>query len=175
MRRGVSTKRPWYYEMEEPGYNYRITDVQCALGISQFRNIDSWVNRRREIARTYTKMLEECDLQLPVHETGYSRSSFHLYVIQVPNRDSLFLHLRDQGIGTQVHYIPVHLQPYYRNKYGTHPGQLPVTEAYFEKCLSLPCFVDLSLEQCCEIGEMIKQSEISGHKNDDETNNFYSR
>lgn len=156
MRRNISKMRPWYYEMEDVGYNFRITDIQCALGISQLKNIDVWVKKRRQIASAYHEVFKSFkNIVIPLSETESSKSSFHLYVIQVDDRDGLYLKLKEEDILTQVHYMPIHLQPYYRNKYGLNPGSLPVTEEYSEKCLTLPCYVDLDIGVCHDIAEKI--------------------
>jgi perosamine synthetase len=133
---------PWYYEMHDLGFNYRITDIQCALGTSQLASLAVWVDRRRELASVYDTAFAGCDLITP-YESPWARSSYHLYVVQTDDsvtRRALFETLRDAGIGVQVHYIPVHTQPYYRERFGTRDGDCPVAEAYYERCLTLPLF-----------------------------------
>jgi perosamine synthetase len=137
---------PWYYEMQELGYNYRITDFQCALGMNQLAKVDEWVERRRQIARRYDEAFVDMDeTVIPYQATG-TRSAYHLYVVQVVDRlasgrrKRVFEYLRAQGLGVQVHYIPVHLQPYYQGNWGYSAGDFPVAESYYEQCFSLPIF-----------------------------------
>ena len=135
---------PWYYEMHDLGYNYRITDLQCALGLSQLTKLDDWVCQRRQIAQTYNKAFRDvADLILP-YEPPNTQSSYHLYVLQVKGnterRKTIFETLRAKGIGTQVHYIPVHLQPYYQKQFGFKPGDFPNAEQYYTRCFSIPMF-----------------------------------
>jgi len=136
--------RPWYYEAQELGYNYRLTDIQCALGQSQLRRLGRFVARRRELVRRYEERLRpgvEMGLLRLLREPEGRESSWHLFPIRIPaRRDEAHLALRERGIGTQVHYIPVHLQPYYRERFGTGPGDCPEAEAHFEEALSLPLF-----------------------------------
>ena len=139
---------PWYYEMTDVGYNYRITDFQCALGLSQLRKLDRFIARRQEIVDRYNEAfadLPRADIPiLPRPDTCCP--AWHLYVLQIDfpalgkTRVEVMNNLRERGVGTQVHYIPVHLQPYYRRKYGYRPGMCPNAEQYYERCLSLPLF-----------------------------------
>jgi dTDP-4-amino-4,6-dideoxygalactose transaminase len=136
----------WYYEMQELGYNYRITDIQCALGLSQLRRIDSFVRRRREIATRYAEALGSIPgLSLP-QEPKDVRSSYHLYVLQLPierlrgGRRAVFDALYSRKIGVNVHYIPVHLQPFYRERYGYRPGDFPSAESYYRRAISIPIY-----------------------------------
>jgi len=132
---------PWYYEMQHLGFNYRITDIQCALGISQLRKLKTFIGHRREAARLYNDLLcgiEEAEL--PVERDGY-RSAWHLYPVRIKkaqNRKMVFENLHKNKIGVQVHYIPVHLQPYYRKSFGYKRGDYPVSERYYERAITLP-------------------------------------
>ena len=131
---------PWYYEMHELGYNYRITDFQCAMGLVQMQRLDEFVSKRREIWKYYNNKLSGIDgFQTPVEREGV-RSAWHLYVAQVKRRDELLAYLHKNGIGAHAMYIPVHLQPYYQKNYGYQKGDFPKAEAYFDKCLVLPMY-----------------------------------
>ncbi len=137
---------PWYYEMHDLGFNYRLTDIQAALGVSQMRKLDSFIERRREIVEQYNRAFdEEDDLITPFERPGV-RSAFHLYVVQIDfakigkKRKDVIEELRRNGIGTQVHYIPVHLHPYYKKRFGFRPGDFPRAEVFYEQALSLPLY-----------------------------------
>ncbi len=144
-----SKVNPWYYEMQELGFNYRITDLQCALGLTQFEKLDYFVARRREIATKYNEAFKGIECVKMMKESEKSKSAWHLYVVQIDfqrlgkSRSLVMNNLRKKGIGTQVHYIPVHLQPYYK-KMGYKKGDYPVSEQYYKFCLSLPLFPELS-------------------------------
>jgi UDP-4-amino-4,6-dideoxy-N-acetyl-beta-L-altrosamine transaminase len=139
---------PWYYEQQCLGFNYRLTDIQAALGLSQLNNLDKWIERRHKIADTYDALLAELPLILP-RRPSESRSASHLYVVQVdPLRTQLkrrvvFERLRAAGVGVNVHYVPVHTHPDFR-ALGFHAGQFPASEAYYSRCLSLPMFAALT-------------------------------
>lgn len=135
----------WYYEMQELGFNYRLTDIQSALGLSQLSRADEGVHRRREIATQYYNKLKEADF-IKGQSSVISGHAYHLYVIETENREELFNHLRSLNIIVQVHYIPVHLMPYYR-KFGWKEGDLPHAEKYYQHCLSLPMFPTLEDEE----------------------------
>lgn len=142
----IKTMNPWYYEQIELGFNYRITDIQCALGLSQLGRIGRFIERRREIVQQYNQAFEGIDtIQIP-YEREESISNFHLYVllfefdcIGIP-RARFIRELKRSGIKTQVHYIPVHTQPFYQKQYGTRWGDFPNAEDYYQKCLSIPLY-----------------------------------
>ena len=136
----------WYYEMQELGFNYRITDFQAALGISQLRRADAGLDRRQQIARTYNEAFAPISgIRTPyVAENIYH--AYHLYIIQVADRLGLYNYLHENKIYAQVHYVPLHLMPYYR-QLGNKKGDLPVVEAYYEHCLSLPMYPTLTDEE----------------------------
>lgn len=139
------TPRAWYYEMHEFGFNYRLPDVLCALGISQLSKLDRFVARRRQLTRLYDEALKPlAPLVRPVPPVPDCDPALHLYAVLVAfdeikiTRQQLMARLREHGIGTQVHYIPVHRQPYYRGLYGDL--DLPGADAYYHRELSLPLF-----------------------------------
>lgn len=135
----------WYMEMQELGYNYRIPDLLCALGNSQLKTIDTNLKNRRNIAKIYNEAFSDLGIVLPSNDLIQSHA-FHLYVIQTETRKALYDYLREEGIFAQVHYIPVHLMPYYK-KLGWDNGQLPIAESYYQKCLSLPMYHSLSEDE----------------------------
>jgi UDP-4-amino-4,6-dideoxy-N-acetyl-beta-L-altrosamine transaminase len=133
----------WYYEMQELGFNYRLSDMQAALGASQLKRADIHLKRRREIAEKYDNAIAELEAikrpETVLDKTNKRGHAYHLYVIQTEKRLELYNYLREHKIFTQVHYIPVHLQPYYK-QFGWKEGDMPIAEAYYEKCLSLPMY-----------------------------------
>ena len=136
----------WYYEMQELGYNYRLTDFQAALGLSQLKRADEGLKRRQKIAVRYNEAFKRiADIQTPYASPDVFHA-YHLYIIQVPDRLDLYNYLHENGIYAQVHYIPLHLMPYYREQ-GNKPGDLPVAEKYYSRCLSLPLFPTLTDEE----------------------------
>jgi perosamine synthetase len=153
----------WFYEMVDLGYNYRITDFQCALGISQLKKLPQWVDRRREIAQRYNKAFQSIPRvkQLLVLEKIFH--SYHLYVVRLDldgtnlDRGLIFRKLREAGIGVNVHYVPIHLHPYYQNRFNTRLGQYPVAEAAYEKIISLPMYPGLKEEQQMQTIEHLKK------------------
>lgn len=131
----------WYYEMQELGYNYRISDINCALGISQLKKAEQGLKRRNEIAQKYTNAFRNTNVISPeVSDNVYH--AYHLYVIQISDRLGLYNYLRKHNIFAQVHYLPVHLHPYYKEM-GWKKGDFPASENYYEQCLSLPMFPTL--------------------------------
>jgi UDP-4-amino-4,6-dideoxy-N-acetyl-beta-L-altrosamine transaminase len=135
----------WYYEMHELGYNYRLTDIQAALGISQLRRAADNLERRVEIARRYDRAFEGTAVTVRPTPPNVVHA-YHLYVVEVEHRRELYDALRAKNIIAQVHYIPVHLQPYYR-QFGWKHGDLPHAEAYYARCLSLPMFPALTTDE----------------------------
>ncbi|MVV51318.1 UDP-4-amino-4,6-dideoxy-N-acetyl-beta-L-altrosamine transaminase [Pseudomonas sp. PB120] len=142
---------PWYYQQVELGFNYRITDLQAALGLSQLSKLDGFIERRRELAARYARLLADLPLTLPCAQPE-AESAWHLYVVRLQtDRISLshrqvFEGLRAAGVGVNLHYIPVHLQPYYRDL-GFAGGDFPQAERYYAEAISLPLFPLLSDEQ----------------------------
>lgn len=134
----------WYMEMQELGYNYRMPDMLCALGISQMRRADEGLARRRELAAYYNAAFASEPQVRPL--AGAPGHAYHLYVIQVPNRKSLYDFLREKQIFTQVHYIPVHTMPYYQ-QLGWQSGDFPQAERYYGHCLSIPLYPSLTDDQ----------------------------
>ncbi len=137
----------WFYEMVDLGFNYRLTDIQCALGISQLKRLPAWVYRRQEIARQYDAAFAAMPGVRPLTVRPGVSHAYHLYVIRLDpevltghDRAFIFRALRAEGLGVNVHYIPVHLHPFYRKRYGTGPGLCPVAEAAYETIVSLPMF-----------------------------------
>lgn len=137
----------WYYEMQELGYNYRITEMQAALGIRQLKRLDWSIERRNEIAKKYDEAFKGTIVKTPYRQEGIVHG-FHLYIIQVPadKRKSLYDYLRVNNVYSQVLYIPAHLMPYYR-QFGWKVGDMPVAEEYYSKCLALPMFPTLTDEE----------------------------
>jgi UDP-4-amino-4,6-dideoxy-N-acetyl-beta-L-altrosamine transaminase len=131
----------WYYEQQALGFNYRITDMQAALGLSQLQRLDEYIQRRNSLARRYDTALRGLPLRLPEVAAG-NLSAFHLYVIrlvQIGDQRRVFERLRERGIGVNVHYMPVHLQPYYR-QFGFSPGLFPEAEAHGTQAITLPLY-----------------------------------
>lgn len=135
----------WYMEMQDLGYNYRLTDFQCALGISQLSRADKGLSRRKELARKYWEAFKDKDFIKG--QSGFVEGhAYHLYVIEVERRLELYNFLREKNIFAQVHYIPTHLMPYYRQR-GWKEGDLPHAENYYKHCLSIPMYPTLTDEQ----------------------------
>lgn len=135
----------WYYEMQELGYNYRLTDIQASLGNSQLKKADQRLNIRYKIAKKYNEFFS--NKKYVINHSGYIKGhAYHLYIINVNNRDSLFKYLRDKNIFCQVHYIPLHLMPYYK-QFGWKKGDLPNAESYYKTCISLPIYPSLKDEE----------------------------
>jgi len=136
----------WFYEMVDLGYNYRLTDFQCALGLRQLQKLPEWLKRRQEIAQRYTAAFAEIPGIQPLHVRGDVSHAYHLYVVRLDlpqlrsTRAEVFAALRAEGIGVNVHYIPVHLHPFYRERFSTGPGLCPIAEAAYEEIISLPIF-----------------------------------
>ena len=147
----VTPDGPWCYEMTELGLNYRLTDIQAALGLSQMKRLDSFVARRHQIADRYDELLCDIAVTRPTR-VKYSHSALHLYVVQVDagrtnlDRSFVFEKLREFGIGVSVHYIPVHLQPYYR-VLGFKRGDFPASEAYYDRAITIPLYAAMTDQQ----------------------------
>ena len=155
-------RRGWQYEMVMLGFNYRLTDIACALGISQLTKIEANLARRREIAAQYAAALQGMpELLLPCVRADVD-PAWHLYPIRLnlgrlpATREQIFRALRAENIGVNVHYIPVHLQPYYRGRFGYRGGEYPVAENAYEHLISLPMFHGMTDE---DVGDVISAVE----------------
>ncbi len=148
----------WFYEIKDLGYNYRITDIQCALGISQLKKLSSFLKKRHEIAKIYDLAFEEMPGITPLHVRDDVFHAYHLYVVKCgqDKREKLFKYLRDNGIGVNVHYVPVHLHPYYQRKFCYVPGLCPVAEEAYKTILSLPIFPEMSDEDVERVVDAIR-------------------
>lgn len=154
---------PWYYEMTEPGYNYRLSDINAALAHSQLGKLSAFCERRRKLASQYDELLEPlAPMVRPVPRAPGCDPVLHLYVVHIDfaaagtTRAKLMSRLREAGIGTQVHYLPVHMQPYYRERYGDQ--DLPGARAYYESCLTLPLFPAMAVEDVARVVDSLVAS-----------------
>ena len=153
----------WFYEMTDLGYNYRLTDFQCALGVSQLRKLPDWIKRRREIAREYDLSFAQLPAIKPLVASADIKHTYHLYVVKLEGaqlegrRAAVFEALRQEGIGVNVHYIPVHLHPFYREHFATSPGMCPVAEGAYEKILSLPVFPSMKDREVKKVIEAVRR------------------
>jgi perosamine synthetase len=147
----------WFYEMTDLGYNYRMTDFQCALGLSQLAKLPAWIARRREIAAAYDRAFANMPEVKPLRVRPEVGHAFHLYVVQLQlerlkvDRARIFAALRAENIGVNVHYIPVHLHPFYRQRFDTKPDDCPVAERAHERLLSLPIFPAMSDDDVVDV------------------------
>jgi dTDP-4-amino-4,6-dideoxygalactose transaminase len=151
---------PWYYEMQDLGFNYRLTDIQSALGISQLGKLDRFINRRSELAAIYGRLLSKYPFIKTPEVFPGRKSSWHLYPVRIDfaglgaSRKDLFELMSAIGINLQVHYIPVHLQPYYRGL-GFKPGDFPRAEKFYEEEVSLPIYPLLDNEEAGAVAEAL--------------------
>ena len=153
----------WFYEMMDLGYNYRMTDFQCALGISQLQKLPGSLERRRTIAKQYDEAFASLPEITPLTVHQNVLHAYHLYVIRIDSnvlgidRTTLFTNLREKGIGVNVHYIPVHLHPFYRDKFNTGSGLCPVAEETYRQLLSLPMFPAMSDEHTYDVVRAVEK------------------
>ncbi len=149
---------PWFYQQLDLGYNYRITDIQCALGISQMKKLDAFIGRRRELGKREEEAFLDCGDVITPYQAPEAQSGWHLYIIQVKNcdRKELFERLRALGIGVNVHYIPVYFHPYYRS-HGYDATCCRTAEEIYSRMLSLPLYPGLTDQQQDEVIEKVKE------------------
>ena len=151
----------WYYEMQELGFNYRLTDIQASLGISQLKRAEPGVERRRQIAQVYNQSF--ADKTYMIQQSGVvDGHAYHLYIIEVEDRKDLIRYLREKNVFCQVHYIPVHLMPYYQ-QFGWREGDFPNAERYYSRCLSIPMYPSLQNSDLEAVIELIDQFYLKGH------------
>lgn len=153
---------PWYYQQVELGFNYRMTDLQAALGVSQMERLDQYVTRRHQLAQRYNDLLANLPISIPwQHPDSYS--GLHLYVIRLQldkishSQCEVFEYLRNHGIGVNLHYIPVHTQPYYKNM-GFKPGDFPEAERYYSEAISLPMYATMSEAQQDQVINALREA-----------------
>jgi len=153
----------WYYQQLELGYNYRITDIQCALGISQLNKLDRFISRRKEIAAKYNEAFKDVEGIIIPYQSEKADSSWHLYIIQLEldklsvGRKEVFEALRAENIGVNVHYIPIYYHPYYQ-KLGYKKGLCPNAEKLYESSITLPLYpkmTDQDVEEVIQAGEKV--------------------
>lgn len=154
----------WFYEMNALGFNYRITDIQCTLGLSQLKKLPKFLERRREIASYYDKAFEGIPEIKPLSVNSNVKHAYHLYIVKVDyrslkmDRNDIFQSLREEGIGVNIHYIPVHLHPYYQTHFNTAPGDCTVAEAAYEKIISIPNFPGMTNQDIESVIAVIDKS-----------------
>jgi perosamine synthetase len=152
-----AAQRTWQYEMETLGYNYRLTDLQCALGIRQLQKLPRWLTRRQEIAELYDESFVRVAGVKPLRCLANRSHAYHLYVVQLDDsaleagRATIFSALQAEGIGVNVHYMPVHLHPYYQQRFGYRRGEYPVAEEAYTRLLSLPLFPGMSNHDVADV------------------------
>ena len=152
----------WYYEIEYPGFNYRITDFQCALGLSQFKKLGSFIKRRQEIVEIYNHAFARIPEIITPKSKSYAKPAWHLYIIQLQlaklrvDRRKIFEALQKAGIGVQVHYMPLHLHPFYQKTFGYKKGDFPIAEMYYERAISLPLFPKMKAQEIRYIINTVK-------------------
>ncbi len=158
----------WFYEMVELGWNYRITDLQCALGLSQLKKLTRFLERRREIAARYDRFFKTLEGIRPLAVSGDVAHAYHLYVVRLEtslggrDRDRLFSALRAEGIGVNVHYLPVHLHPFYRRRFHTGEGMCPIAEEAARRILSLPIHPGMSEDEVDAVCEAVGRLGAAG-------------
>ncbi|MFA7227447.1 MAG: DegT/DnrJ/EryC1/StrS family aminotransferase, partial [Melioribacteraceae bacterium] len=155
---------PWYYEMHEPGFNYRITDFQCALGISQLSKLGRFIKRRREIAKYYDGYFQNDGRFITPGVADNCRHAYHLYPLQIKfdelnfSKKKFFEAMKKKNIHLQVHYVPVHLQPYYKNNFGFKQGDFPIAEKFYQREFSIPIYPALSEDDLNYISKSITET-----------------
>ena len=152
---------PWYYEMHEIGYNYRITDFQCALGFSQLKKLDGFIQKRRNIAKRYDESLSDNDVLIIPKVHNSVDHVYHLYPLQIEfekltlTKSQFFSKMKEAGINLQVHYIPIHLQPYYKKHYGFKANDFPKSSEFYCNEVSLPIYPGLTLDEQTRVVEKL--------------------
>lgn len=157
-------KASWYYEIEDLGFNYRLTDFQCALGITQLKKLKSRIHKRNLLAKKYDQFFEGIDGIAPLKKQDFISHAYHLYVIKLDlghlkkSRKEVFSFLRNEGIGVNVHYIPVHYHPFYKKTFNTFKGMCPIAEDAYERILTLPLFPAMTQEDVKKIFSLVKKA-----------------
>lgn len=159
-----TSKTPsWYYEVVAPGFKYNLTDIAAAIGIHQLRKVDAFQARREEIARSYDRAFRGLPLVLPKHPPSGDKHAWHLYVIRLQDdvrvaRDRFIERLFDMGVGCSVHYIPLHLHPYWRDEYGLTPTMFPVSQHAYERMISLPIYTRMTAAEVAHVTDAVARA-----------------
>ena len=158
-----SKKPAWYYEVVAPGFKYNMTDIAAAMGIHQLKKLPGFLDRRQYLAKRYFDSLSDLPLTLPMDDVDGGSHSWHLFVIRVQdnspvNRDELIQILSDQGIGSSVHYVPLHRQPYWRDKYQLTIDMFPITDKAYQAMLSIPLYTAMSDEQQDRVIQVLREA-----------------
>ncbi len=161
--RRISEQGSWYYEVRAAGYKYNMYDIQAVLGLDQLAHLEDFVARRRQLAAWYTEGLQDIpQVAIPTEALGV-RHAWHLYIIRLDtealriNRDQFIAALQEYNIGASVHFIPLHLQPYYQEAYGYHPGDFPVAEFAYERIISLPLYTRMTREDVDDVVQAVRK------------------
>lgn len=156
-----SEKGTWYYEVIEPGYKYNMDNIQGAMGVEQLKKVEAFVVKRRELAQHYTKLLKRIPGIITPTEKSYTRHAYHLYPLVLNtdkvSRDEFIAKLKEYNIGTSVHFIPLHLHPFYQKRYNFNKGDFPTAEWLFEREVSLPLYPGMNLQDVEYVAEAIKE------------------
>ncbi len=163
-------KGGWYYDIETPGFNFRITDFQCALGLTQLKKLGKFIKRRREIVARYNKAFKDIEEIITPQEKSYVKSAWHIYPVQLKlerlkaTRKKIFDYLRKQGIGVQVHYIPLHLISFYKKRFGYRTGDFPIAENYYKRAITLPLFPKMTDSDVEKVVRVVKKAVLKFKK-----------
>lgn len=156
-----SEKGTWYYEVIEPGFKYNMDNIQGTMGVEQLKKLEAFITKRRELAQHYTKLLKDVSTVITPTEKSYTRHAYHLYPLVLNTdkvtRDEFIAKLKEYNIGTSVHFIPLHLHPYYQQKYGFKKGDFPAAEWLFEREVSLPLYPGMNLQDVEYVVNVIKE------------------
>ena len=156
-------KGPWYYEIEQLGYNYRLTDIHCALGLSQLKKLNKFVARRREIVKKYQAAFSKIPEIILIKEEKFAKTAWHIYPVQFDlaklkiTRREIFEKLAQKGIKCQVHYMPLHLHPFYKKTFGYKKGDFPAAEKYYERAVTLPLYPKLTDKEVDYVIKTVKE------------------